>query len=278
MMFAVWLQGARWLTMGVVMSLGGFLAVTSWPFWSTYGLSPLWDPQWYPYEDRFGLLAAVVGTLWSVCIALAFAVPSALAAAILMEEILSGRLRTWLRVGMETLAGIPSIVHGLIGLWVVLPWLQETFGLLTGHNLLAAGSVLALIILPTVMVLSADALRGVSTQQREAALALGLDWPALLRRVLLPQAWGGIQGAILLATGRALGETVAVMLVVGSIDRLPEPLWNLLRRAQTLTSRIGREVGETVFGSLHFSALMACALLLALMGCGAGWLARHRPC
>ncbi len=277
-MFAVWLQGARWLIWGVVLSLVVFLVVTAWPFWKMYGLAPLWDSQWYPYEDHFGLLAAFVGTLWSVSIALVLAVPWALAAAIMMEEILSGQPRKWLRMGMETLAGVPSIVHGLIGLWVILPWLQSCFGLLSGHGLFAAGSILALMIMPAVTVLSADALREVPPQQREAAQALGLDWAALLWRILLPQAGAGIRGAILLATGRALGETVAVMLVVGSIDRLPDPLWNLLQPAQTLTSRIGREVGETVFGSLHFSALMACALLLALIGMGAGWLAGRQKC
>ncbi len=277
-MFGFWLQGARWLTTGVALSLIAFLVVTSWPFWKTFGWAPLWDSQWYPYENHFGLLAAVVGTFWSVIVALFLAVPFALAAAVTMEEILSAPFRKWLRPGVETLAGIPSIVHGLIGLWVVLPGLQRILDLPSGHGLLAAGVILALMILPAVTVLSADALREVPAEQREAAQALGLDWSSRLWEVMLPQARAGIQSAILLATGRALGETVAVMLVVGSIDRLPDPLWNLLQPAQTLTSRIGREVGEVVFGSLHFSALMACALLLALIGLGAGWLAGRRNC
>ncbi len=271
-----WLIGARWLTVGLILTIVGFLLASSWSFWWTFGLSPLWDPQWYPYENHFGLLAALAGTVWSVGIALALAVPSALAAAVMTAEILSSQWRGWVRVAMETLAGVPSIVHGLVGLWVILPWLQRTFGLLTGHGLLAAGLVLALMILPTVTVLSDDALREVSTEQRETALALGLDWPSLLLRVVLPQAWPGIRSAVLLATGRALGETVAVMLVVGSLDRLPSPPWNLLQPAQTLTSRIGREIGESVFASLHFSGLMACALLLALLGAGTAWMAGGR--
>ncbi len=131
-------------------------------------------------------------------------------------------------------------------------------------------------ILPTLVTLGEDALRAVPEEQREAAQALGLDWPALLFRVILVQARPGLRSAVLLALGRVLGETLAVMLVVGSLDRLPRPWWNLLQPAQTLTSRIGREIGEAAFGSLHFAALMACALLLGLAGSGIAWFAHQR--
>ncbi|MFQ5346013.1 MAG: PstC family ABC transporter permease, partial [Mariprofundus sp.] len=114
-------------------------------------------------------------------------------------------------------------------------------------------------------VMAQDALSEVSDHQRDAAASLGMGWSASLWRVLLPQAWPGIRSGILLALGRALGETMAVMLVVGSMDRIPDPWYNLLAPAQTLTSRIGREIGESAFGSMHFSALMACGLLLALI-------------
>jgi len=128
--------------------------------------------------------------------------------------------------------------------------------------------ILSLMILPTIMVMSQDALRAVSTEQREAAMNLGLNANQRLWRVLLPQAWFGIRSGILLALGRALGETMAVMLVVGSMDRVPQPFYNILEPAQTLTSRIGREMGEAAFGSMHFSALMACGLVLAVMAMG----------
>lgn len=275
-MFRGWLAGARLLTLATMLIISGFLILTSWPLWWSAGLLPLWGDEWFPYANRFGLLAALLGTVMSVGTALLLAVPGAVAAAVLIEEILPREVGVGVRVGMETMAGVPSIVHGLVGLWVILPWLQRTFGLLTGHGLLAAGLVLALMVLPTVTVLSADALREVTSEQREAARSLGLDWRAMLLRVLIPQAWPGIRSAILVATGRALGETVAVMLVVGSIDRLPKPFWNLLQPAQTLTSRIGREVGEAVPGSLHFSALMACALLLAMLGVASVLLAGRR--
>jgi len=241
-----------------------FLFSASWPFWQSQGIATIWATQWYPYETLYGLLPAIIGTAWAMLIAMLIAVPCGLAAAIVGHEILPQSWQHWLRLGMEILAGIPSVVYGLIGLWVLLPWLQQSFDLLTGHSLLAAGMMLALMILPTIMVMTQDAFHGVSHEQRQASMSLGMDWNQRLYRVLLPQALPGIRSGVLLGLGRALGETMAVMLVVGSIDRIPEPIYNILQPAQTLTSRIGREMGEAAFGSLHFSALLACGLVLAL--------------
>ena len=241
-----------------------FLWDVSSPYWHSFGISQLWAAEWYPYESLYGLLPAIIGTAWAMLIAMLIAVPCGLAAAIVSSEILPIAWQHWMRLGMEMLAGIPSVVYGLIGLWVLLPWLQHTLDLLTGHNLLAAGMILSLMILPTMMVMSQDALRLIPTEQREAAMNMGMNWNQRLMRVLLPQAWPGIRSGILLGLGRALGETMAVMLVVGSLDRVPDPIYNILEPAQTLTSRIGREMGEAAFGSMHFSALMACGLVLAV--------------
>ncbi|MDX8410053.1 MAG: phosphate ABC transporter permease subunit PstC [Mariprofundales bacterium] len=243
----------------------GFLLYAALPFWQTQGISVLWQREWYPYESLYGMLPALIGSLWSVGLALLLAVPSAVAAAVVAAEIVTPSLRTAMRLAMELLAGIPSVVYGLLGLWFLLPWLEHSLDLLTGHSLLAAGILLAMMMVPTIMVLSLDAIAGVATPQRQAAQCLGLDWSQRLWKLLLPQAWPGIRAAILLATGRALGETMAVMLVVGSIDRLPQPWYNLLQPAQTLTSRIGREIGEAAFGSQHFAALIACGMVLALI-------------
>ncbi|MDQ6961030.1 MAG: phosphate ABC transporter permease subunit PstC [Mariprofundaceae bacterium] len=240
-----------------------FLGDASWQFWQAFGLSPLWADEWYPYESLYGLLPAIIGSFWVMIIAMMIAVPCGLSAAIVSSEILPLSWQSWIRMGMEILAGIPSVVYGLIGLWVLLPWLQNIFDLLTGHSLLAAGMILSLMILPTMMVMAQDALRLIPLEQRETAMSLGLNWNQRLCRILLPQAWPGIRSGILLGLGRALGETMAVMLVVGSLDRVPQPIYNILEPAQTLTSRIGREMGEAAFGSMHFSALMACGLVLA---------------
>ena len=131
-------------------------------------------------------------------------------------------------------------------------------------------------ILPTIMLMTQDALQAVCQEQRQASLNLGLNWNQRLYRILLPQAWPGIRSGLLLAVGRALGETMAVMLVVGSLDRIPQPFYNMLEPAQTLTSRIGREMGEAAFGSLHFSALMACGLVLATFAITLSLLAQQK--
>jgi len=263
MVLLLWLRASALIALlvGVVLLL--FLLQQSWPFWHLYGLKPLITSDWYPYEKLFGLAAAIIGSLWAALIALAIAVPTAIAAAIMSTEICNSTTRAWLRTSMEILAGIPSVVYGLLGLWVLLPLLQTEFGLLTGHSLLAAGLLLSVMVLPTIMVMSQDALLEVASSQRDAAAALGMDWNSSLWRVLLPQAWLGIRSGVLLALGRALGETMAVMLVVGSINRVPDPWYNLLQPAQTLTARVGREIGEASFGSIHFAALIACGLLLA---------------
>jgi len=259
-----------------ILVLFAFLIQSSLPFWQAFGIGTLWGDEWYPYESLYGFLPAIVGTIWALLIAMLIAVPCGISAAIVSSEMLTPAWRDVARIGMEILAGIPSIVYGLIGLWVVLPFLQESLHLLTGHNLLAAGMILSLMILPTIMVMSQDALRAVPSEQRKAAMNLGLNANQRLFRVLLPQAWFGIRSGILLALGRALGETMAVMLVVGSMDRVPQPFYNILEPAQTLTSRIGREMGEAAFGSVHFSALMACGFILALIAMGLSVMAQRR--
>ncbi len=264
-MLKLWLTTSALIAALAIVVVLGFLLQASWPLLQTRGLSFVTETEWYPYEDIYGMVPVLVGSFWSVALALLIAVPLALAAAIMSVELLPARLRSWVRFSMELMAGIPSVVYGLLGLWLLLPFLEDQFDLLTGRTLLAAGVLLALMILPTLMVLAEDAISGVASEQRDSALQLGLDWPALLRRVVLPQAWPGIRVAILLALGRAMGETVAVMLVVGSLDRLPEPFYNLLQPAQTLTSRIGREMAEADMGSLHWAALMNGGLVLALV-------------
>jgi phosphate ABC transporter, permease protein PstC len=263
-MLKLWLRLSTTAALGVVVLMPAFLAWQSWPFWRYYGFATLMEGEWFPFEHLYGLAPAVLGSFWAAAVALAIAVPSGVAAAILGTEMIGGAARHLLRTAMELLAGIPSVVFGLLGLWVLLPFLQHTFGLPSGHGLLAAGLLLAVMVLPTITVMAQDALREVPDHQREAAMNLGLNWNERLLRILLPQAWPGIRAGILLALGRAFGETMAVMLVVGSIDRLPKPWYNLLMPAQTLTSKIGREIGEAAFGSMHFSALMACGLLLAV--------------
>ena len=275
-MLRAWLSLSAFCAAGMIFLIIGFLLVSAWPLLAQ-GPAFIWQVDWYPHEGHYGLLAALLGTCWTVGIALLLAVPCGVAGAVLGAELLPPAARAAVRLLMEILAGLPSVVYGLIGLWVLLPFLEQVFDLLSGHSLVAAGLLLALMVLPTIMVLSEDALRGVRRDQREAASSLGLSWGSRLWRVLLPQAWPGIRTGIRLALGRALGETIAVMLVVGSMDRLPDPWYRLLQPAQTLTSRIGREMAEASVGSLHWAALMTCGLVLAVLAMALAGLGGRRP-
>jgi len=204
----------------------------------------------------------IFGSLIVMVIAMLIALPLGVLSAIYIAETRSDRLRRILKSALEVLAGIPSIVYGLIGVAYLSLWIAKGFELQTGRVILTAGLLLALMILPTIMTLSEDAISGVSRQHRENAASLGLYKYEIIKDLVLPIAKADIAGAALLALGRALGETMAVMLVIGSLDRLPVPLFNVLSSSQTITSKLGREIAESAFGSTHFSVLVFMSLLL----------------
>jgi len=218
--------------------------------------------DWQPSSGRYGILPMVFGTLIVMVIAIILALPLGILSAIYIAETRSDRLRRLLKSALEVLAGIPSIVYGLIGVAYVSLWVAKGFDLQTGRVILTAGLLLAVMILPTIMTLTEDAISSVSNKYRENAASLGLFHYEVIKDVVLPLAKADIAGAALLALGRALGETMAVMLVIGSLDRLPSPLFNVLSSSQTITSKLGREIGESAFGSTHFSALVLMSLIL----------------
>lgn len=218
--------------------------------------------EWNPATDRFGILPMLYGSALVTMLALLLAVPPGVLCAIFTAEMLSSRTRYLVKALLEVLAGIPSIIYGLIGVALLSVWIEDLFQLQSGRLILTGGILLAIMVLPTLISLIDDALRNVPESYRESARALGLYRYQVIGRVVLPAARSDIAGAILLAMGRALGETMAVMLVIGSIDRIPQPVYNILAPGQTITSKLGREIAETAFGSLHFSVMMFMGLLL----------------
>ncbi len=222
----------------------------------------LFSTSWDPSTGKYGIVPMIFGTLFVMCIAMAIALPLGVLSAIYIAETRSDKLRRLLKSALEVLAGIPSIVYGLIGVAYLSLWIARGFELQTGRVILTAGLLLALMILPTIMTLSEDAISSVSREHRENAASLGLYKYEIIKNVVLPIAKPDIVGAALLALGRALGETMAVMLVIGSLDRLPSPLFNALSSSQTITSKLGREVAESAFGSAHFSVLVFMSLIL----------------
>jgi phosphate transport system permease protein len=224
----------------------------------------LFKTEWNPFAGLFGILPMVYGTAAVTAIALVLAVPMGILCALFISEILPIKYRLVAKSFIELLAGIPSIIYGLIGIAVLCVWIGDVFHLSSGRTLLSAGILLAMMILPTIITLCEDAFLNVPSKYREAAYGLGLTKYEMIRTTILPIAKPDVVGAILLATGRALGETMAVLLVIGSLDKMPRPLYNVLVPSQTMTSKIGRELAESSYGSVHFSALIAMGLLLLI--------------
>lgn len=218
--------------------------------------------RWSPDEGLYGVIPMLFGSVFVMMIATLIAFPIGLMTAIYISETRSSKLRRFFKSILELLVGIPSIVYGLIGVAYLNIWVADAFDLQSGRVILTAGILLGIMILPTFLTLTEDAISAVPLKYRENAKSLGLYRHEVFKNIIFPQAKVGIAGAGLLALGRALGETMAVMLVIGSLDRLPSPLFNPLSSGQTITSKLGREVGESAFGSTHFSALVFMSLIL----------------
>ncbi|MGZ8184951.1 MAG: phosphate ABC transporter permease subunit PstC [Methylobacter sp.] len=220
---------------------------------------------WNPAVGRFGILAMLYGSVMVTAIALTIAIPLGLATAVFTSEMLGARYRYYVKSFLELLAGIPSILYGLIGVAFFSVWLGDLFDLQSGRIILTAGVLLAIMVLPSIITLCDDALHNVPQQYREVAKGLGLYPYEVIMSIVLPLAKTDIAGAILLSLGRALGETMAVMLVIGGIDKIPQPPFNVMVPGQTITSKLGREIGETAFVSMHFSALIFMGLVLLVI-------------
>jgi phosphate transport system permease protein len=232
--------------------------------WGQLLSSSVWDPA----SGRFGATAMVWGTAAVAVVALALAAPVGWAAAVAIVELAPARWRRALRAGSELLAVVPSIVYGLVGIAYVRPFVSDVAGVPGGDSLLAAGLVLAMMILPTIVAVSADALSEVPAAWRETAAACGLTRTEVIRRAVLPSARRGMGAAALLALARALGETIAVFLVVGRADgRFPSSVADvaerLVRPGQTLTTKLnGPESVLAGTSGDHWAALCALGLLL----------------
>ncbi|MDX1643618.1 MAG: phosphate ABC transporter permease subunit PstC [Thermoanaerobaculia bacterium] len=270
----------RWMALvatlfvvAVAAGLVAIFAVHSLPVWRHSGSDYLTGTEWFYRAARFGVLPMLYGTLVVSGIAIALAGPLALGAALFTAEVVPERRRLWIKVPIELLAGVPSVVYGLLGVLLLRDWvyrLLEPFEPLSGDTLLTGGVLLAVMILPTVMTLADDALRGVPAAQRRAARGLGLTTAQTAVSVSLPQALPGIGAALLLGLGRAMGETIAVFLVVGRRDnQWPESVLSpeaWVAAGQTLTSKLGGSETFIAYGDpLHWGAIAGLALALTLL-------------
>ncbi len=238
-----------------------------------FGLAFVTSASWDPVRDLFGALPFAYGTVASSLLALLMAVPVSMGVAIFLAELAPGWIRRPLGFVVELLAAIPSVVYGLWGIFVLAPWLRDAVqpglaktggflpvfrGVPRGFGMLAGGLVLAIMILPTIASVSRDVMRAVPTSYREGALALGATRWEAVRMAVLPHARSGIMGAVVLGLGRALGETMAVTMVIGNRAEISASLFD---PAATMASVIANEYTEAS-GDLHLAALSELGLLL----------------
>ncbi|HZD79777.1 MAG TPA: phosphate ABC transporter permease subunit PstC [Actinomycetota bacterium] len=265
------------------------VTVGAWPALRRFGFEFVTSTVWDPVAGRFGAGPALYGTLVSSVVALILATPLALGSAIFLTEFAPRRLRRPVAFVVDLLAAIPSVVYGLWGIFVllpllrahVMPFLRDTLhlgatpffrGPAYGPSMLAAGVILAIMILPYISAVSREVLMAVPRSQREAALALGATRWEMLWGAVIPFAKSGIAGGVILGLGRALGETMAVTMVIGNAARISA---SLFQPGYTMASLIANEFTEAT-GELHLSALLAVGFVLFLVtlvvNAGARWL------
>jgi len=221
--------------------------------------------EWYPTATpaaQFGVLPLIMGTLWVTFLAILFAIPIGLVTAIYMAEIASERVRRLMKPVIELLAGIPSVVYGFFGLVVLVPMIQQVFNLPVGETALAGSIILGIMALPTIITVSEDAIRSAPVAMKEASLALGASHWQSVKYVVLPYARSGIMAAIILGIGRAIGETMAVLMVTGNAAVMPH---SILEPVRTIPATIAAELGEAPFGGTHFKALFALGIILFII-------------
>jgi len=222
----------------------------------------LTSTQWQPASEvrpQYGTLALLVGTLAVTGLAILLAMPLGLGAAVYLSEFCQGRLKETLKIVIELLAAVPSVVWGFIGYMVLGPIIIRLTGAPVGVNLLNGGVILALMSVPIIVSVGEDALKAVPDSYREAALALGASRWETVYRVLFPAAKNGLLAAVLLGVGRAIGETMAVLMATGHAVQIPHSLLDPIR---TLTATIASELGEAVEGDTHYRVLFMIGLVL----------------
>jgi phosphate transport system permease protein len=261
------------LLLGVLVSL----LVGAWPALSTFGPAFVWTQRWSPVKEIFGALAPIYGTLVTSLIAMIIGIPVSFGIAIFLTEICPQRLRRPIGIAIELLAGIPSIIYGLWGFFVLAPFLQTTvqpaltatlgklpvLGVLFGGapygiGLLTAGIILAIMVLPFITSITRDVFLTVPTLLRESAYGMGMTTWEVCWSIIVPYTRVGLVGGVMLGLGRALGETMAVTFVIGNSHNISP---SLLAPATTISATIANEFNEAT-GALYTSSLIALGLIL----------------
>jgi len=250
------------IVLGLILT---FLVYNSFKFFASY---PVFDffggKQWYPTSEpeKFGLLPIIAGSALVSFGAIIIAMPLGIGTALYIGELAPRAVREIVKPIIEILASIPSVVIGFIGITLLSGFIKDTFQLNTGLTALTGSIMLAFMSLPTIISISEDAINAVPSSYRFASTALGATKWQTAYRTVLPAASSGIMAATMLGLGRVIGETMTVLMVTGNSPRL---VFSLLQPVRTITGTIAAEMGETVQGGLHYSALFAIGLILFLI-------------
>jgi phosphate transport system permease protein len=242
-----------------------FLMLEGLPALQQVSLDSLFSDRWYPIEDYFGILPLIGGSLLITLGATMIAVPFGIGAAIYLSEIAPRWLREILKPLVEVLGGLPSVVLGFLGILVLSPYLRVLLDLPTGLSALTGAILLGGIAIPTVVSVAEDALDAVPKSYRDASLAMGATEWQTIWRVTLPAARSGVLTAIMLGVGRAIGETMTVMMVTGNAPIIPKGLRDLFSPVRTMTATIAAEMGEVANGSTHYRVLFLIGIILFLI-------------
>jgi len=258
-------------TIGFVLLIFMFLLWEGVPVFFKVSPGEFFGTRWYPTFDLFGALPLILGSVWVTVTAIVIALPLGVATAVFVREVAPSWARELLKPMIEVLAGIPSVVLGFFGMTLVAPLIRETLGAPTGLTAFTGALILAYMSLPTIISVAEDALDAVPKSYRDAGLAMGATQWQTIWRVVVPAARSGIVTAVMLGMGRAIGETMAVMMVTGNAARMPlspslsETLISLFRPVRTMTATIAAEMGEVAQGSIHYHALFGIGIVLFLL-------------
>jgi phosphate transport system permease protein len=252
-------------SIGFVLLIFLFLLREGLPVFFEVPLGDLFSTRWYPTFDLFGTLPLILGSTLVTVTAVAIALPLGVATAVFVREVAPGWAREILKPMIEVLAGIPSVVLGFFGMTLVAPLVRETLGAPTGLTAFTGALILAYMALPTLVSVAEDALDAVPKSYRDAGLAMGATQWQTIWRVVVPAARSGIVTAVMLGMGRAIGETMAVMMVTGNAARMPLTIDSLFRPVRTMTATVAAEMGEVAQGSTHYHALFGIGIILFLM-------------
>ena len=249
-------------TIGFVVLILAFLLHEGAPLFWQVPVKNLLGTRWYPTFDIYGTLPLILGSAFVTLVALVLAVPLGVITAVFVREVAPFWARDILKPMIEVLAGIPSVVLGFFGMRYISPIVRDVLGAPTGLTALTGSVILAYMALPTLISVAEDALDAVPKTYRDAGLAMGASRWQTIWRVTVPAARPGIVTAIMLGMGRAIGETMAVMMVTGNAARMPLGLDALMKPVRTMTATIAAEMGEVAKGSLHYRALFGIGIIL----------------